>query len=84
MGALYRVAVGGEALRDLGPGGLQWTKIEWSLIGVATLLFLSAVLFCIPATALAAVATGDSPTLQGQSQVLLRDTDCAKGLDCAR
>jgi len=33
---------------------------------------------------LAAVATGDSPTLQGQSQVLLRDTDCAKGLDCAR
>jgi hypothetical protein len=57
MGALYRVAVGGAALKDLGPGGLQWTKIEWSLIGVATLLFLSAVLFCIPATALAAVAT---------------------------
>lgn len=57
MGALYRVAVGGEALKDLGPGGLQWTKTEWSLIGVATLLFLSAVLFCIPATALAAVAT---------------------------
>lgn len=57
MGALYRVAVGGEALKDFGPGGLQWTRIEWSLIGVATLLFLSAVLFCIPATALAAVAT---------------------------
>jgi hypothetical protein len=57
MGALYRVAVGGEALKDLGPGGLQWTRVEWSLIGVATLLFLSAVLFCIPATALAAVAT---------------------------
>lgn len=57
MGALYRIRLGGAALKDLGPGGLQWTKVECGLVGVATLLFLTAVLFCIPAMAFATIAT---------------------------
>ncbi len=34
FGALYRLGVGGEALDSLGWGGLQWTGVEWRLLGV--------------------------------------------------
>lgn len=34
FGALYRLGVGGPALDSLGWGGLQWTGVEWRLLGV--------------------------------------------------
>ncbi len=41
FGALYRLGVGGEPTRSLGPGGLQWTGVEWRLLCVwAVLAFI--------------------------------------------
>lgn len=38
LGALFRLALGGPALRELGAGGLQWKQLEWRLLATTVAL----------------------------------------------
>lgn len=37
-GGLYRAALGGRPFASMGPGGLQWTGLEWRLIAVGVVI----------------------------------------------
>jgi hypothetical protein len=48
LGGLYRLGVGGPALRGLGGGGLQLGGAEWRLLTVNLVLAFFALLACVP------------------------------------
>jgi hypothetical protein len=56
FGGLYRTALGGEAYRRRGPGGLQWRGDEWLMIVVALVVALFVALAFIPFLALTGLA----------------------------
>ncbi len=53
LGALYRLGLGGQAYRGLGPGGLQLGGVEWRILAVNAVLGFAVLLIMIPLALLA-------------------------------
>lgn len=65
-GGLYRVALGGRAMKTLGPGGLQWSGAEWRLIAVGVVIAFIIGLAMTPFLA----ATGIAALIMGLKTVM--------------
>jgi hypothetical protein len=55
-GALYRSALGGHPAASRGPGGLQWSAVEWRLIAVGVVIAFLTGLAMTPFSAITGIA----------------------------